>query len=115
MNAAQTVAANISLVGDLEEVVSFVKASTSRADELLRLICNWGENNKKELEEDGELVSTFTRLLGCIDVADLTQSAVDEFPNGFSYFGHNVDCELVFSCSSFRLCCVGICGSFFAF
>ena len=78
---------------DLDEVASFVKASTSRADDLFRLICAWGENNKKELEENGELVAAFTRLLGCIDVAELSQRAVDEFNDGFSHFRGNVACE----------------------
>ena len=104
MAAAQTLQAATSLVGelntlgkrgqfDLEEVVSFVKASSSKADELLRLICAWGDKNQKELEENGELVAAFTRLLGCIDVADLSQRAVDEFNHGFSHFGKNVACE----------------------
>ena len=78
---------------DLEEVVSFVKASTSRADDLLRVICAWGDDNKKELGGNGELVAAFTRLLGCIDVAELSRRAVNEFLDGFSHFRGNLDCE----------------------
>ena len=77
---------------DLDEVVSFLKASTSKADELFRLICAWGEHHKKDLKTNEELVAAFTRLIGCIEIADLSQEAVDEFERGFSPFRLNEDC-----------------------
>ena len=63
---------------DLDEVVSFLKASTSKADELFRLICTWGEDNEKDLNRNGGLLNAFTRLIDCIELTDLSQKAVDE-------------------------------------
>ena len=77
---------------DLDEVVSFVKASTSTADELFRLICTWGENSKMDLQTNEEVFAAFTRLIGCIEVAELSQGAVDEFIRGYSHFRNHVDC-----------------------
>ena len=80
---------------DLDEVVSFVRASTSKADELFRLICTWGEDHEEDLKRNGGLLAAFTRLIGCIEVADLSQEAVDEFERGQSHFRLNPDCRLV--------------------
>ena len=57
---------------DQEEVVSFVKASISKADELLRLICAWVEKTHREFELNQELVDALTRFLDCIDVVDFS-------------------------------------------